>query len=542
MKKNERGIPMSENDSASMKTSPDRSGEIDFLASQVEQKRNECRNAADDPALRKEKKKELAIAQRHLSERKELRKWEREKARPKPKTYLWFLLMILSLVYIVDEVSTNTPGALQSNLIFDFFHTTDINTENYGKGLDGFGLLSTITIFLMIISCFYKPLADRYGRKIFLFINTLGMGLAMAICFASSYTNQFMFYAAGFIILRWFVTPDEQVVYIFECVDKKKRATAYSLIKGLAEFSLFFIPLFRKLFLTGDDVSSWRWVFFIPAVACFAVSFLVLLLARETDPFLDRRISYLRMSDEERESLRKAKSDTTKKSGLIAGLFYAMKDKQLRNLFFATLLYTLARCVTDYYEPILQNIGSFSSGMTSEQVSDAVTSAEFLLPLGAGIVTILFGFVSDKLGRKPVSIGLLASALLFFLLFIFSVRNVWHPYVIGTFLGFFLASYWNTGDTYLMMGGESSPTNLRTSIMSAQTAFYGAGQGLSSLLWLLFTHLLRPYIAMDWYLLCVAVPCFTLSLLLLMFGVRETKGVSIKSLDKNEENLNSDHE
>jgi MFS family permease len=518
---------------------PSREAEIQALEAEVGAKKTLYRSASK--AQRKTQKRELLTSERHLAERKELRKWEKEKARPKAKSYLWFLLLVLSLVYIVDEVSTNVPDALKSNLIFDFFNTTAIDSPEYASGLKGFSILSTVTVFLMIISCFYKPLADRYGRKIFLFINTLGIGLAMSICFLSSYAHNFMVYAAGFFILRWFVTPDEQVVYIFESVDKKKRATIYALIKGLAEFSLFLIPLFRLLFLTSTQAASWRWVFFVPAVACFVVAFLALLLARETDPFLDRRISYLRMSDEERAALKAQKSDTTKKAGLVSGIFYALKDKQLRNLFFATLLYTLARCVTDNYEPIIRNIATFYPAYSADEITNLITAAEFFLPVGAGLVTIVFGFFADKLGRKITSGGLLALALAFFVAFFLGVRYNLHPYLIGTFLGFFLASYWNVGDVYLMMGGESSPTNLRASIMSAQTAFYGAGQGFSSLIFLLYTTALQNLLSIDLFLLIVAIPCFASSLLLLLFGVKETKGVSMQEKDQNEENLQSDH-
>ena len=103
-------------------------------------------------------------------EQKELAHWQKEKARPKNKAYFWYLMLVLTLIYIIDEVTTNSVTQVEDGLIASFFPNTDAQTaEGY------INLLSTAAIGLMILSCFYKPLADRFGRKIFLLINTLGM-------------------------------------------------------------------------------------------------------------------------------------------------------------------------------------------------------------------------------------------------------------------------------------------------------------------------------------------------------------------------------
>jgi uncharacterized membrane protein len=64
-----------------------------------------------DPKIRERVLKEEPKAQ------KELAKWRKEKARPKHSGYLWYLMLILTLVYIVDEVATN----LNSTMLYTKF-------------------------------------------------------------------------------------------------------------------------------------------------------------------------------------------------------------------------------------------------------------------------------------------------------------------------------------------------------------------------------------------------------------------------------------
>ena len=451
-------------------------------------------------------------------EQKELAHWQKEKARPKNKAYFWYLMLVLTLIYIIDEVTTNSVTQVEDGLIASFFPNLDTQTaEGY------INLLSTAAIGLMILSCFYKPLADRYGRKVFLFINTLGMAGAMFICYLA---NNFWVYALGFCLMRWFVTPDEQVVYIVECAPKKLRGTLNSLVKGIAEFGLFLIPWFRKVFMTDTgNINGWHWVFFVISMIGFAFAFLALLLARESDAFLDERIAYLSLSDEQKKALAEQKLNNKKKQGgLLTAIVYAFKDRQLRWIFICTTLYTIGRVITDRNTAIM----AASWGDNSPLINDA----QFILPIGAGIVTILSGFLSDWVGRKKASIILLASCTVFFVLFIVGLHENWSAYLVGSFLGLYLASYWVTGDTFILMCGESSPTNLRASLMSAQSAFYGAGQGISYGLTAILLLVLPKNINLGYFCLCMAIPCFVASLTLLMLKVKETKAMEITEKDR----------
>jgi MFS family permease len=468
---------------------------------------------------------------RKAHEGKELARLKKEKARPKNKIYFWYLLLILALIYIIDECITNSPSQLEDGLVSSFFFHNGA-AGWYDSGVSKLSLLSTASIALMIPSCFYKPLADRYGRKIFLFINTAGMALSILICFSAYYAGDaaFWIYALGFCLMRWFVTPDEQVVYIMETAPKKWRGTINSLVKGLAEFGLFLIPWFRNLFMSNNE-GGWRFVFLTLAIIGFVVAFLVLLFARESDVFLDERIGYLELSDEQKKALEEQKLNNKKKQGgLLAGLAYAFKDKQLRWLFICTTLYTIARAVTDRDTSIMAQAWLLADGSNKTSVQALITQAQFILPVGAGIVTLISGFLGDWIGRKKASIVLLSSCTVFFVLYVVGVQYTWNIYLIGSFLGLYLASYWVTGDTYIMMVGESSPTNLRASIMSAQSAFYGLGQGISyGLTAAIFG--INKNLNIGWTCLIFALPFFVLTLTFLMLKVKETKATEITEAD-----------
>ena len=105
---------------------------------------------------------------RLLSETKELARLEKEKARPKQKLYFWYLIVCLCLIYIVDEVATSLPNTLLNSINQFYFNGT-----KGGKSL--LGIMEMLANICLVIGFFYKTLADRFGRKPFLVINTIGM-------------------------------------------------------------------------------------------------------------------------------------------------------------------------------------------------------------------------------------------------------------------------------------------------------------------------------------------------------------------------------
>jgi MFS family permease len=487
---------------------------------------------SEKEALRAQKAQERE--QRRLaSEQKQLVHLEKEKARPKKKTYFWYLVVVLCLIYIVDEVSTSLHNEMVNEVTLDLF-TNQLGIEEKA-GLAKFSLMEMLANVFLVIGFFYKTLADRYGRKPFLIANTLGMAGGLLLCF---WSPNLVTYIIGFCVIRFFVTPDEQIVYIMEEAPKDKRATVFNIVKGIAELGLILIPIGRRFFMQ-DASEKWRLVFLIPAILGALAALTVCFTARETDSFLDERIAYLKLSPQEREAIAKEKKDQSKKQG---GFFNAIKyvwgNKQLRWICLCTSFYTLSRCITSEYNPILK--APFTAGIASTDTAAltaatasatvAVTDAMFTFPLSCALVIVAYGFFSDKLGRKLASTTLLVISLVSLALLVIGANAGWNSYLLGIFIGFFLGADWNNSDTLILMCGESAPTNLRASVLSVQTLFYGAGMVISQGLASVVIQKLPNQQWIGYFALIVAAPCFLLSSVFLWLKVKETKGASLEGI------------
>ncbi len=473
-------------------------------------------------------------------ENRELKRLEKAYGKKKNHFYLFYMLLILALIYIMDEVSTNLPNNLLSelNLALNVYPSAskegyslfEMSAAVYGgsddlvlsaivrEGLSKISLISLLGNFMLLFSLFYRPLADRYGRKAFLFLNTFGMGVSSLLFFLSS--NIYL-YAASFFLLRFFVTPDQQIVYLFEIAPPKKRNTIYSLVKGFAELGLVLIALLRRLFLSSEDYQSYKWIFLTVAIATFIVSFLALFFAKESDVFLASRIAYLKESDEERESNRKKAEK--RQGGLFAALKCTFHSKQLFFICLSTLIVELIYSPCNGYAAVL-SYGFLGVGGLSQEAS---TEVAFIFPFSCALISAGYGFFSDRFGRKKTSILLCSLCFLSYFLLCLGLYLGWHPYLLGVILGVILGADWGNGDLLSLLASESSPTNLRSSVMASWSLFFGGGMILSQLFATIIPRIFSTkYISLAY--LSLTLPSMIISLLILSFCVKETKGAVLE--------------
>ena len=92
-------------------------------------------------------------ASRKLREAKELQRRKLQLQKKHPKGYLWYLLVVLSVVYIVDEITSAMGSALQSEVVTDFF-VNGMGLE-YNTGLATFTAMSIPVYCVMILMPFY---------------------------------------------------------------------------------------------------------------------------------------------------------------------------------------------------------------------------------------------------------------------------------------------------------------------------------------------------------------------------------------------------
>ena len=469
--------------------------------------------------------------QRKLAEKKqrEIAKWEREKARPRRNTYLIYMLFVISLVFITDMIASEICRQMKTEIANDLF-------AGFGdQSLSKIGTIDLLSFPCIAVSLFYKTLSDRYGRRLFLILNTFGMGLGMTLIHLS---GNILTYVVGFCIISFFVPNDMQVVYVMETAPEKHRAKILSVIRAVATLSLMLIPLFRRIFM--HELSQWRMVFLVPAIIGFAASFLVLLFARETDVFIDSRLRYLKMSEEEIRQEKARKDVQNAQGGFFNALRFAMRHKQHRWLFILMAFHNLGFIITMNYQTMLSygyaGHMTASGATTLDQAletvnasSGVVTQALFLFAVGSAVFQLLFGFVSDKLGRKPA--GAMMSALTFttLLLFTFGAKLAWNPYFVGFLTGACVGSFTSVGDINVMMMSESSPTNLRSSVTSSAYVIEALGTfvGMAVSLPLLGVF---GNSAVATLTLCISAPGILIGLVLVLLKTHETRGMDLDTV------------
>ena len=453
-----------------------------------------------------------------LKTEKEIKKWEKQRKGSGGKLYFAYIVFIITLIYATDEIASQIGMLMKSEIAADLM-------SNFGESSVGMlDLISSLAIPFQAVGLLYRPLADRWGRKKFLIINTFGMSFSLLLIFLS---NNLALYMIGACFIQFFIPHDMHVVYIMESSPSKHRARVYSVIKFFANMGVMLVPILRRwLVSTAGDSYGWRMVYFIPAIIGLVVSFIALLGAKETPAFVESRLNYLRMSDEQKIALKNSKKAESKQGGLIPALKFALSHKQLRWLYVVSALANIGFYGSINYEPIL-NYGYEGSGILS--AGDAVTTALILFPIGSAVAQVLMGFVSDWLGRKSAAIITAFNCLVGFLGFTLGAKYGFNPYVIGFLSGVFVGSYYSVNDVLIMMIGESAPTNLRSSAISAQYIVTAVGYGISLGVGTLCANLLgNSLIGMA--TLCMLVPGFVSALAVMFKNVGETKGIDMDTV------------
>jgi len=479
---------------------------------------------------------------RKEKEAKEIAKWEKEKAKPKLKGYMAYFCLIITIVYIVDEVTTQIGGQMEDAI-------TSIFSTLFGaeKATSSIKLVGTITIISSVLALLYKPLSDKFGRRLFLIINTFGMGLGLLI---TGLTTALPIYVIGSLIIAFFTPHDMQVIYIQECCPKDKRGTYYTIIKSIATLGMLVIPVFRDIFIPNNDYTQWRFVYILPAIIAGIISIIAILCMRETDPFIDNRINYLRMSDEERENAKKEKAAVAQENGFIGGFKYIFKHKSILWLCLANPLIWMGMGISQNYNVIMKY--GYAGLRTAEQVqtiisaggeealtavldaqSGVITKALYTFAVGSAIAQLIPGFIADKWGRKKAGVFSCILSVITFVLFWLGAYNAWSPYLTGLFGGMAVGSFWLAGDMTQFICSEMVPTSVRVSVNNAFGLFFYPGVAIG-----MFGPMIVGMIATDVYLpiatLITSVVGMTIGCIILMLKVRETKGTDMEEVTGNE--------
>ena len=451
-----------------------------------------------------------------VKEKRELEKWEKKKAKPRISGYIWVLAVVVTLIHIVDETITNVNGSIQSNVVDEFF-VREMGLS-YNEGLSQLSFLSIFSLIVSLVGPIYKTLADRIGRKPLLVMNVLGFSLGMALCFLS---NNFMVYIVGMCCTTFFASHDMQVTYILESAPDDKRASFYGVTKGIGTIGCVMLPLLRMIFM-GDDGTKWRLIFIVPGILGLVIAAFIVIFARETDPFLEKRIRFLKDDISRRESgeVAEGKKKAENKVGIIEGTRYILKNRQLKILLIVGILMSLpTMALSSYYQSIM-----YLSGMSDSQI----TTALFAYPFVFAVFNIVTGRIADKVGRKPIVVAAGIGFCVFYVLFAASCMMKWAPFLVGLMYALYISCFWVVGDFRNMIVNEPAPTRIRFSVTGAigviSFVVIIAGMIISSICVGIFKNVA---------VFCgvFSIPCIIIGTLIFLLKVKETNGVDLNSIE-----------
>lgn len=473
-----------------------------------------------------------AFSKRKLREAAELSKLELAQMYHQGKYYLVFLVVVLTIVYVVDEITSSMTSAMQPYAIIDLYNLKGVTDAGYAASLANLTAITAPAMAILLISPFYKSLADKYGRKLFLILNTLGMGFGLFIaCIAPNP----LVYALAFMLITFFTPNDVQVMYIIECAPIKHRAKLCSITKAIALVSCSLIGVFRSWFYNPEIVSSWRYVYYIPVIIALLVGVGSIFFVHETPVYTAKRLEYLRKTDEQRQSerfekelLEKQQKQKEKQSGgVIKAIKYIFSNQQTRNITIAAVIFSASTSVTHYYTTILQ------AGVETNVLTNSNLDFIYVLfPFINGLITFIGGFINDHIGRKRSCLVFGAMAALGLTVFVLGARFGFSQVVIGCAYGLFIGGLWSISDTlYLVMPAESTPTDLRASVMGFMSLLGALGTILSIVI-VVIGQLFVGAENLGILCICICLPFMVLGLYLLMTRVQETKGVDLTAIEE----------
>ncbi len=445
----------------------------------------------------------------------ELSKLTEQKRTKKPKFYLVYSLIILCLAYMVDEIASNIHGVVQKDAVNEFF-ATDANSWT---------IIVTIASGISILSFIFRSLADKYGRKPFLYINLFGMAIGMFFCFIAP--NIYL-YVVGLVICFFFTPCDIQVLYIVETSSERRRALNLSFAKAIGIIGISLISVFRKYI----NVLSWHGVFLIPSIIGLVVGLLALFFMKETDVFIDNKIKIIKEKIKPAKKNNKEVIQTKEKkeeNGIISAAKFMLHKKVLLWLFVVLFTFSIASAAQANYATVLQPLTNEIYTAMSESDYNAVI---LVYPFSCALIIVLNGLISDLFGRKKASIFDTIVALVGIIYFLFGTRINWNPYLLGVLLGVFIGGYFAGLDTINVICTEVSPTGIRSSVMSILSIASSGGTSIATLLLILLREFISPF-DMSVFLAILVPPVLAFSLFILLKKIPETKGVNFDSIGYN---------
>lgn len=444
---------------------------------------------------------------------KRFEKWQLNKLKNKQgKTsyagYLIIFAVIIFLTRITNELSTNISTYIQSSVVTEFFVKDGVS---YEAALTKYSLINLAVSVFTMCSIFYKSLADILGRKAVMVINSFGIAIGMLLCYLSPVVAV---YCMGVAVYTFFTQNDLQMIYIMEVAPKGKGTSLFGAIKSFGILGMLLVPILRDTVMDNNP-ELWRNVYIVPMAICVLIFLLSIVFLRESNTFIEKRINFLSLTDEERKIKAKEKNDV----GVFKAIGYIFKHKEVLIPVIAFMFFGMCTMAAYSYVESLMT----SNGLSAKDV----TKALYIYPVVYAALSFIGGLVADKIGRKPVLIVSGFMTAFGFIAFILGCKNGINPYLIGLLNGIYLGGYFVGVDYMSIMLLEKVPTRIRGSIMGGAMMLMMGGcfLGVAQLM------ILMNIFGLNIAALSVIVPYSLISTFITIFAVKETKGTDLNAMD-----------
>lgn len=472
-------------------------------------------------------KKELTeeqLRQKKAQEEVEIARLKKDQAFHGSKNYLIILTLVLTVIYIVDELASNVRGTVETFTICDLFQVS-FGTKGYDNAAATLGLVTTLCYLIYLVSPFYKSLADQFGRRVFLIINTIGMGVGLAISIAIRSVPLYLF---GCVVLTFFTPNDMQVIYIMECAPKQHRGKLCSITKGIALISVSLLGILVNQFVSRDNVSSWKIVYFVPMILALAIGIAAIFFVKETPVYVEKRLQYLQSSEEERQLAKENEKKANSNQPSVKKAFqFIFSHPQTKYIALIAIIFAFATGYTGKYQTMIES--GVAKNIISIQDSNIIL---MFYPLINGIFTLIGGFITDRLGRKKSALILGLWAAIGLIIFSLGCTIGFNGYITGFGYGLSIAGLWSISDMiYFIITSENTPTSLRSSVVGSMQLIGMVGVGLN-MVWNSVSIVLFGSINLALVLTLSYLPLMCVALTILMLKVNETKDVDLSAIEE----------
>jgi len=354
-------------------------------------------------------------------------------------------------------------------------------------------------------------------------VNLKHMGVGMLVAIIS---RSIPLYLLGVVIMTFFTPNDVQVIYLMECAPKQHRAKLCSITKGIALISVSLLGLFVKMFVNRENPASWRYVFIIPIILAFVIGIAAIYLVKETPVFTQKRLGYLKASEEERKAMEEEeKAEAAKDTGVKGAFKFIFHNKQTKYIAIVALLMAISTGYTGKYQNMIES--GVARGVITADGADIIL---MFYPLINGIFTLFGGFLTDALGRKKSALILGLWAAVGLGVFAYGCANNLNPYITGFAYGFSIAGLWSISDMlYFIITAESTPTEIRASVVGTMQLIGMVGTGLNMVFNNVVT-MVAGSMNLPLVLTAAYLPLMAIALIIMMLKVRETKDVDLDNV------------